>query len=157
MRTADYLADQQVPFALLLHAPAFTASKRARYLRVAGRDVAKAVLLVGPEGPFLAVLPATQIIDLDLLTHHWGGPIRLARAEEAARLFFDCEWGAASAFGNLYGLPTLLDAGMAPDAWVVFEAGSHFEDVRLYCDDFERLSGALRLAFARPLECDGSK
>ena len=47
MRVADYLADQQVSFEALLHAPAFSASKRARSLRVAGRDVAKAVLLAG--------------------------------------------------------------------------------------------------------------
>jgi Ala-tRNA(Pro) deacylase len=151
MRIADYLARQHVPFEALLHAPAFTASKRARYLRLAGRDVAKAVLLVGPDGPFLAILPATHQVDLDLLSSYWGGPVRLARVQEAARLFFDCEWGALSAFGHLYGLPTLLDSGVSSSASVVFEAGSHFQDIRLSCEDFERLTGSLRLSFARPI------
>jgi Ala-tRNA(Pro) deacylase len=152
MRTADYLADQQVPFVPLRHAPAFSASKRARSLGVAGREVAKSVLLVTEEGPFLAVLPATHEIDLAELARHWGGAVRLARVDEAARLFYDCEWGAVPAFGNLYGLTTLLDAGVPADAWMAFETGSHFEDVGLLCADFERLSGALRLGFARPIE-----
>jgi Ala-tRNA(Pro) deacylase len=154
MRTVDYLAAQNVPFDSLLHPPAYGASKRARSLGVAGRDVAKAVLLVGPEGYLLAVLPTTHEIDLALLSRALGGPLRLARVAEAARLFFDCEWGAVSAFGNLYGLPILLDTSLPPCAFVVFEAGSHFHDVRLFCEDFERLSGALRLAFARPIAQD---
>ena len=154
MRIADYLAVQQVPFDSLPHAPAFSASKRARRLRVPGAEVAKAVLVSGPEGFFLTILPATHEIDLGLLARHWGGPVRLARVEEASRLFFDCEWGAVPAFGNLYGLPTLLDASLPCSSWVVFDAGSHFQDVRLYCEDFERLTGALRLAFARPINRD---
>ncbi len=150
MRVPDYLANQGVPFDLLWHAPAFSASKRARALHLAGREVARAVLLVGPDGYFLAVLPSTHAIDLELLARQWGGPIRLARVAEAARLFFDCEWGAIPAFGNLYGLPTLLEADVPSAAWVVFETGSHFADVRLSCEDFERLTGSLRLSFARP-------
>jgi Ala-tRNA(Pro) deacylase len=154
MRIADYLADQLVPFEALLHAPAFSSSRRARHLRLAGRDVARAVLLVGPEGFLLAVLPATHEIDLSVLMRYWGGPVRLARVEEAARLFFDCEWGAVPAFGNLYGLPTLLDESVPASAQVVFEIGSHFQDVRLSCEDFERLTGALRLSFARAIRRD---
>jgi Ala-tRNA(Pro) deacylase len=152
MRIANYLADQQVPFDRLLHPPAFCASKRASRLRLAGREVAKAVLLVGPEGFFVAVLPATHTIDLNVLAMSHGGPLRLACRDEVARQFPDCEWGAVSAFGNLYGLPTLLDSSLGSAEWVVFDAGSHFEAVRLSCDDFERLSGALRLSFARPIK-----
>ena len=78
-----------------------------------------------------------------------GVTVRLARPEESARVFRDCEWGAASAFGNLYGLPTILDAGFAAADQLVFEIGSHFADVRLSCRDYERLTGAMRLDFAR--------
>jgi Ala-tRNA(Pro) deacylase len=149
MRVADYLAEQHVPFESLPHPPAFSAQKLAKYLHVKGSEVAKAVLLHGPRGYFVAVLPATHQIDLQVLAAHEDGPIRLADADEMVRLFCDCEWGAISPFGNLYGLPTLLDANMTPDMWIVVEAGSHMEAVRLSCRDFERVAGTVRLAFAR--------
>jgi len=151
MRTTNYLAEQRVAFAAVAHAPAFSASRRASWLRTPGREVAKAVLLAGPDGHFLAVLRATHQVALDELSNLWSGSVRLASPDESARVFRDCEWGAASAFGNLYGLPTILDAGLAPDDVIVFEIGSHFADVRLTCRDYERLTGAMRLDFARPL------
>jgi Ala-tRNA(Pro) deacylase len=152
MRSADYLAAQRVPFDALPHAPAFCASRRARWLRTAGREVARAVLMVGPDGPFLVVLRSTHEIDLTALARHWGGPLRLARPDEAAAVFLDCEWGAVPAFGNLYGLPTLLDAGIESQDEIVFEVGSHFAGVRMACRDYERLTGALRLDCCRPVK-----
>jgi Ala-tRNA(Pro) deacylase len=149
VRVADYLAQEQIDFDPIPHAPAFCASRRARWLSTPGHRIAKAVLLCGPDGFFLAVLRATHEVALDELSALWGGPVRLAGAEESARIFRDCEWGAASAFGNLYGLPTVLDAGFAPVDQLVFEIGSHFADVRLSCRDYERLTGAMRLDFAR--------
>jgi Ala-tRNA(Pro) deacylase len=149
MRIADFLAEQQVPFQSLPHPPAFSAQKLAKYLRVKGSEVAKAVLLHGPRGYFIAVLPATHQADMDVLASHEGEAVRLADADEVVRVFRDCEWGAVSPFGNLYGLPTLLDANMTPDMWIVVEAGSHVEAIRLSCGDFERIAGTERLAFAR--------
>jgi Ala-tRNA(Pro) deacylase len=149
MRIADYLAEQHVPFESLPHPPAFSAQKLAKYLHVKGSEVAKAVLLHGPRGYFLAVLPATHYAELEVLAANQGGSVRLAGAEEVVQVFRDCEWGAVSPFGNLYGLPTLLDANMTPDMWIVVEAGSHVEAVRLSCRDFERIAGSVRVAFAR--------
>jgi Ala-tRNA(Pro) deacylase len=148
MRITDYLTEQQVSFEAFPHPPAFSAQKLAKYLRVKGGLVAKAVLLHGPAGYFLAVLPATHRLDLDAISSHQGGPVRLADADELTRIFTDCEWGTVCPFGNLYGVPTLLDASMTPDMWIVFEAGSHVESIRLGIRDFERLAGPVRLAFA---------
>jgi Ala-tRNA(Pro) deacylase len=150
MSLVDYLDQQQVAYQTLLHPPAFTAQRRAKYLHVSGNRLARAVLLSGPEGFFLAVLPATHRVDLPRLSRYWGGPIRLARPDEAARVFRDCEWGVVSAFGNRYGLATLIDASLHPDTWIVLEGGTHVEAVLLHCSDFERLSGSFRLDFTRP-------
>jgi Ala-tRNA(Pro) deacylase len=148
MHIADYLVEQQVSFEPLLHPPAFTAQKRAKYLHVKGRQVAKAVLLRGPGGYLLTVLPATHEIDGDVLAGHLGGQVRLASRAEVAEVFRDCEWGVANPFGNLYGVPTLLEEAITPDMVIVLEAHSQFEAVRLSCADFERLAGPRRLRFA---------
>jgi Ala-tRNA(Pro) deacylase len=66
-----------------------------------------------------------------------------------AEAFRDCEWGVVPPFGDLYGLPTLLDDALTPDALLVFETHTHVEAVRLHCRDFERLERPRRLRFAR--------
>jgi Ala-tRNA(Pro) deacylase len=150
MRVADFLSEQRVPYETLVHPPAFTAQKRARFLGVPGRQVAKGVLLRGPSGYVMAVLPATCQVDTARVADALGGPVRLAADEEVARVFSDCEWGVAPPFGTLYGLPVLLDEGINPEALMVFETNTHAEAVRMLCRDFERLERPRRLRLARP-------
>jgi Ala-tRNA(Pro) deacylase len=149
MRISDYLTTQQIDFERLLHPPAFSAQKRAKYLRLPGRQVAKCVLLAGPSGYLLAVLPATHHVDTRALAEHLGGPVRLASDREIAEVFRDCEWGVVSPFGTRYGLATFLDASIKSDAPLVLETHTQFESIRLRCCDFERLEKPRRLPFAR--------
>ena len=108
------------------------------------RAVAKAVLLHAPTGFLLVVVPATRHVDLDRFP-----AARLATEDEIAAVFRDCEYGAVSPFGNLYGLPTYLDEGFTPETWITVEAGSHSDAVRLSAGDFARLAGCERGQFAR--------
>jgi Ala-tRNA(Pro) deacylase len=149
MRVPDFLREQEVPFETVLHPPAFTAQRRARQLHVPGRRLAKCVLLRGPSGFLLAVLPATHQVDLEVLSHALRGPVRLASETEMAELFRDCEWGVLSPFGTLYGLPTYLDESFDRDAVMVFEAHLHAITIRMSCRDFIRLERPRRLRFAR--------
>jgi Ala-tRNA(Pro) deacylase len=149
MRVAEFLATQDVPFETLVHPPAFTAQKRARFLHLPGREVAKVVLLHGPEGYVLAVVPATRRVDPERLAATLGGPVRLADDDEIARVFHDCEWGVVPPFGTLYGLPVLIDDSIPPDTLMVFETTTHAEAVRMLCRDFERLERPRRLPLAR--------
>jgi Ala-tRNA(Pro) deacylase len=149
MRVAEFLQERQVPFETLLHPPAFTAQKRARFLHVPGREVAKVVLLHGPEGYLLAVLAATDRVDTRRVGLSLGAPVRVAGDDEIAAVFHDCEWGVVPPFGTLYGLPVLLDEGITPETLMVFETTTHAEAVRMLCRDFERLERPRRLALTR--------
>jgi len=143
MRVADYLTEQQVPFQSLTHAPAYCAHRRAKYLHTPGGAVAKAVLLATPTGFVLVVVPATRQVDLS----RFPGA-RLANPDEIVRVFADCEYGAVSPFGNLYGLPTYLDESFTPEMWITVEAGTHTDAVRLSIQDFARLASCERGRFA---------
>jgi Ala-tRNA(Pro) deacylase len=143
------LADQQIPFETLQYPPAYSSQRRAKYLRVPGRWVLKSVLLHGPSGDCLAILPATERVNTQALAEVLGGPVRLADAEEVARRFADCEWGVAVPFGSRYGLPTYLDASLPADAVLIFPSHFHHEAVRLRCRDFERAERPRRLCLAR--------
>jgi Ala-tRNA(Pro) deacylase len=149
MRVPSYLAEQHVAFETIVHPPAFTAQKRAKILHLPGKQVAKAVLLAGPDGHLLAVLPATHHVDTEALGLAFGGPVRLARDREIAAVFRDCECGAVPPFGRLYGLATVIDETLPPDAVIVFEGHTHYEAIRMVCRDFERLERPRRLRFAR--------
>ncbi len=149
MRVPQFLADHQIRFEELYHAPAFSATQRAKHLHVSGRQVAKCVLLIANSGPLLAVLPATHHIDFRLLGAHLGEDVRLAHDEEIAKVFPDCEWGVVLPFGVLYGLRTVLDDALDAEALIVFEGNTHVEAVRLLCGDFERLEKPRRLAFSK--------
>lgn len=148
MRVADYLNEQHVAFDTLVHAPAFTASKRARVLHVPGRQVAKSVLLAGPTGFVLAVLAATHHVDLGAVAIQLGFPVRLANHLEIADLFRDCEWGVLTPFGTLYGVTTIVDEALNPEAHIVFEAHLHAMTISMHYRDFERLEKPRRFRFA---------
>lgn len=143
------LFDRPVDFQTLYHPPAFTAQRRAYYLHLSGRHVAKAVLLQGPSGPFVAVLSATDQIDLGQLEGALRGQVRLASEAEIAERFLDCEWGVVPPFGNRYGLPTLMDESLAGQDWIVFETTARAMAIRMRSSDFEQLEQPRRLRFAR--------
>jgi Ala-tRNA(Pro) deacylase len=151
MRVPEFLHDQGVDFETVLHPPAFTAQRQARCLHIPGKQLAKTVLLKGPEGDVLAVLPATHQVYLEVVARALGGPVRLASESEVAQVFQDCEWGVRAPFGTLYGVPTLLDTSFAPDQFLVFEAHLHAVAIRMRCRDFESLERPRRLDFARLL------
>ena len=148
MRVSEYLHEQHVPFETMIHPPAFTAQKLARFLRVSGRKVLKSVLLIGARENFLALLPATHHVDLQAVSAAVG-PVRLATEEEVNDQFRDCERGAVTPFGRLYGLATLLEDSIAPDTQILFEAERHAIAIRMRCQDFETLEEPRRLRFAR--------
>jgi Ala-tRNA(Pro) deacylase len=150
MRVTNYLADQHIAFETVLHPPAFTASKRARFLHVPGKLLAKSVLLRGPRSYLLAIVPATEYVDLEAVAGLAGGRVRLATDGEIAEVFRDCEWGVLTPFGSLYGISTLLDSSFDPEVMLVFEAHLHSLAIRLRCWDFERLEQPRRLRLCLP-------
>jgi Ala-tRNA(Pro) deacylase len=100
-------------------------------------------LLHQATGFLLVVVPATRHVDLG----RFPGA-RLATADEIVEVFRDCEYGAVTSFGNLYGLPTYLDESFTHETWITVEAGTHTDAVRLSPNDFARLAHCERGQFA---------
>ncbi len=148
MSLTSYLAQHHVEFECLPHPPAFSAPRLAEHLHVPGAQVAKAVLLRGSAAWYLAVLPSTHQVNSGRLSRLLGEVVRLARVEEMAQVFPDCEFGRVPPFGRLYGLTVLLDEAFPSDSWLIFEGQTCVEAIRLRCRDFERLEAPRRLGFA---------
>jgi len=76
--------------------------------------------------------------------------VRLAREEEFARVFPDCEVGAMPPFGNLYQLPVYLDRGLSEQPRLIFNAGTHRETMTVAAADFLRLVEPTVIDLAAP-------
>jgi Ala-tRNA(Pro) deacylase len=140
-RVQSLLVGSQVPYEVVAHPLAYTAQGVAHASHVSGWQMAKVVVLRPPSGPVLmAVLPASCRLDLGHLEDASGSKgLALLPETELGELFPDCETGSMPPFGNLYGLPVFVDAHLAREEALVFQAGNHREAVRVRYADFERL------------------
>lgn len=149
MTIREYLRKHSVPFSVVLHAPAPSASRVAQTVHLSGQKVAKAVLLRAGADYLLAVLPATHRVSLGRLAELLGRTdIRLASEEELDRVFPDCEHGALPPFGRLYGLQTLVDSSLAASGEILIEGNFRHEGLRLRFRDFEWVEEPQRARFA---------
>ena len=137
MNVSDFLANRNIPFETIEHAPTYTAQTLARTVHVAGEEVAKTVLLAVDDQFILAVLPATHNVDLlRVATFFAATRADLADEKECGRRFADCELGAVPPFGSKYGVRTLVDTSLLEDEYIVFEGNTHHDAIRMRRDDY---------------------
>jgi Ala-tRNA(Pro) deacylase len=145
----DLLREAHVPYVVVPHPPAFTAQEEAAAAHVPGRDWAKVVVCLIDGEPIEAVVPAPAFVNLDRLLALAGGTtIRLAEEEELRRLFPDCEVGAMPPLGPLYGQTVFVDAALAMEPEIVFNAGTHRHAIAMGWNDFVKMVNPIVGSFA---------
>ena len=151
-RVKTFLEEEGVSYEHGEHSPVFTAQEIAAAEHVPGKELAKSVMLTDGGAFFMAVLPATQRIDVAGFREVAGNPdLRLAEEEEFAGLFPNVETGAMPPFGNLYDVPVFVDATLREDESITFNAGTHTDTIRMAYADFERLVDPVVAAFSKSL------
>jgi Ala-tRNA(Pro) deacylase len=139
-RLEAYLREHHVQFEVLEHPVAYTAQEVAAREHVSGWTVAKVVMVVADGALRMLVLPAPERVDHAKAKAVLGvGSVRLAREEEFATVFGDCEVGAMPPFGHLYSIPTCVDTDLARAERITFQAGSHTLTIRMRYEDYARL------------------
>jgi Ala-tRNA(Pro) deacylase len=136
----EFLNQNKVPYQILHHPEAFTAQELAAIEHVKGKYHAKVVMVKADTEKFMAVLPADHRVDLEKLDKATGKRTMLATEAEFKALFPDCATGTMPPFGKLYGVPTYVDQSLTGDAFIVFEAGTHTDAVKMSYRDYERLA-----------------
>lgn len=149
-RLQEYLDRHHVAYEVHTHPLAYTSERTAQAQHVPGREMAKVVVLRDGADFFLFVLPAPFRVDLALAAEALDRPaLRIAEEAEFRDLFPGCEPGAMPPFGNLFGMPVWVDHSLTRDEFIVFDAGSHTETVRLRYGDFAGLVKPRVARFAR--------
>jgi Ala-tRNA(Pro) deacylase len=136
----DYLDGHGVKYVVIHHSPAYTAREIAVSAHIARKEVAKTVIVKIDGKPTIAVLPASEMVDFELLRKATGARSAvLAPEQEFNALFPGCEIGAMPPFGNLFGMNVIAAESLAQDEEIAFNGGTHRELVRMRFSDFQRL------------------
>ena len=144
-----YLQSNKVEFHVMEHDPAFSAHDVAASAHVPESEMAKAILIRMDEHYWMAVLRADQRINEQMVRRVFGAKtVHLAHEEDLGLLFPDCQIGAMPPFGNLYGLPVLVEECLAEDEEIVFNACTHTKAIRMKFKDFRRLAKPVVAGFA---------
>ena len=140
-RLRTFLDSNHAEFTLSAHPKAFTAREVAHAEHLPAREVAKTVVLFGDAEYHMIVIPANKLVDFQEMRPVLGLlQARLATEDELSRIFPDCELGAMPPFGGLYGIQVYLDASLASEPVIAFNAGSHREVIHMSMAEFRRLS-----------------
>ena len=152
-RLRSFLEAHQVPFETIEHPIAFTAQEEAAASHVPGHAWAKTVAVVVDGSPALAVVPATRRLDVEKFRALVGAKhVEIATEPEFEGLYPDCDLGAMPPFGELYGIPTFVDAELRTEARVAFHAGDHATAIELPYEEYEQLSEAIPGEISGPLK-----
>jgi Uncharacterized conserved protein len=136
----EFLRENNIKFVVISHSPAYTALEIAESAHIPGQVLAKTVMVDIDGQLAMAVLPASRMINLELLKESVGAEnVILSCEQEFARRFPGCELGAMPPFGNLFGMQVYVSPDLAEDDEIAFNAGSLSELILLSYKDFVRL------------------
>lgn len=148
-RLVGWLDERGVRYRLIEHRPVFTSEEAAQVRGTPREAGAKALVLLAEGKPVHVVLPGHLRVDNAQLRVILGTrTLRFATPEELLALT-GCPPGAVPPFGNLFGLPVLVDEALAEREEIAFNAGSNSISIAMAARDFLELSGALIHRLAR--------
>ncbi|NWG02277.1 MAG: YbaK/EbsC family protein [Syntrophaceae bacterium] len=136
----DYLEKNQVPYEIGVHSMVYTAQEIAATLHIPGKELAKVVMVKADKKMVMLVLPASYRVDTKKLKKVLKcKKLGISKEKDFEELFPDCEIGAMPPFGNLYHLEVWADRVLTENAFIVFQAGSHVETLKIRYSDYARL------------------
>jgi Ala-tRNA(Pro) deacylase len=147
------LTQEQVGYELLPHEWTARATDEAAVLQVPLAEVAKTVVVVSPDGFVRVVVPASERLDLRKVRDALGetGMVWLASEEQLAAAYPMFELGAVPPFGGPAGERVIVDRRFMGRKFLVLEAGSHVQSLRLRTADVLRLTNATMADVCRSL------
>jgi Ala-tRNA(Pro) deacylase len=124
---AQYLDEQGVGYEIVEHEKTQSAAAEARAAGVAPEDTAKTIALRDEGGYRVAVIPASERLDLHKVREllDAGKALRLATEAEMASDFEGFEVGALPPFGPMLPAPEILDERLLRHERILCSGGDH--------------------------------
>lgn len=147
-RVKRFLEDNRINYTTISHPLAYSAQRTAHSVHIPGREVAKTIIVKINGRMTMVVLTANQKVNMTMLKNVFSTKdVELARENEFAEKFPDCEPGAMPPFGILYNMDEIISEDLTNDDDIVFNAGSHDELIKMKFSDFKKLIKARILDF----------
>ena len=148
----EYLDKRGIDYDVLPHALTETSIDTAQTTHIPPEQIAKSVILEDEDGYLMAVIPASQHIELGQLSRQLERRLGLATEDELAGLFSDCDLGAIPPIGEAYHMDVVMDDSLERCPDVYFEAGDHTDLVHVRGSAFQQLmQHAHHGYFCRPI------
>ena len=153
-RCLSLLVRNHIPHLHTSHKNAYRAREVAEAEHLPPYMLAKNVIVYGPEGYAMAVVPADCKIGLEDLARALNmAHVRLATEEEVRDRFPDSEVSAVPPFGAFFGLPVYADVRLADEKYIFFSAGTHRDAIHMAFSDYVRLADPLLIDSRIPIHC----
>jgi Ala-tRNA(Pro) deacylase len=142
--TRARLSEHGIQHEVLEHVTTFRAAEEARAVGAAGRGVAKTIVAVDHDHYWLAVVPASRMVDLERLRHHTGASrhLRLATEDEIEARFAEFEVGATPPLGALLGADEVIDPRVLAHDTIICSGGDHQHAISVSAEALVEVSGA---------------
>lgn len=151
------LSENGIKYETQHHQEVYTTQEVAAELKEKGRHVAKVFIALADGKVTMLVLPAFGRVDFDRAKELLGAKfVRRAQEDEFKHVFPDCEVGAMPPFGNLYNVPVYLDRSLASMPYLVFQAGSHRDSMKIAMSDYLRAASPVVGDFIQRAEPAGA-
>jgi Ala-tRNA(Pro) deacylase len=143
-QVTDFLSERGIDYELVEHEERYSAASEARAAGVEPENAAKSVLLRAEEGYRLAVLPASERLDLhkvrDVLDA--SSRLRLATEEEIGADFGAFELGAIPPLGPMLPAAEIVDRKLLEHDRVLCNGGDHRHSLLLDPEQLVRVCEA---------------
>ena len=141
-----FLERHGVPYEVVEHERTQTAAAEARAAGVPAADAAKTVVLRDDQGLRLAVIPASERLDMQKLRQALPSKgLRLVTEQEMADEFDQFEVGAVPPFGSMFDALELVDERLLEHDRILCSGGDHEHAVLVDPRDVVR-AGEARVA-----------
>ena len=141
-----FLERRGVPYEVVEHARTQTAAEEARVAGMAPGDVAKTVVLQDTAGLRLAVIPASERLDMHKVKETLDSRgVRLVTEQEMAERLEGIEVGAVPPFGAMFDALELVDERLLDHDRILCSGGDHEHALLVDPRDVVR-AGAARVA-----------
>jgi Ala-tRNA(Pro) deacylase len=140
---SEFLEREGIPFEVVEHERTESAAAEARAAGVPPSDVAKTVVVRDEGGVRLAVIPASERLDMHKLKEELGSRgLRLLTEQEMAEEFDEFEVGAVPPFGPMFQALELVDQRLLDHDRILCSGGDHEHGVLLDPHDLVRAAQA---------------
>jgi Ala-tRNA(Pro) deacylase len=136
-----HLREHHTGFQHRWHRRAVSAQRLAAAEHVAGRKIAKPIIVDLGGQLAIAVVSASHRVNLAALEEATGAPARMVPESQFATLFQPCEPGAEPPLG-MFGLPIYVDTELAHQPTLVMRGGTHEDTIEIDTQSWMRCEGA---------------